>query len=309
MAVEQGNNRSSPERLAVITGTGGLGYEAARKLAAQGFRIILAGRNEDKGRAAVAALQQASPHATIQYERLDLASLSSISAFSTALAGQLAAVDLLICNAGIMSPPQRRTTKDGFEVQMGVNHLGHFALTAGLLPLLRQAPSARVVSVTSLAQHHAKIDLDDLQGDARYNAGRAYCASKFAQASFARELDRRSREGGWGIASLAAHPGFARTKLFEGDHARTGGPKILLSGLLGHLIGQSASDGAAPIVHAATAPDAKGGELYGPKGLFEMRGPPGPCTFAKASDDPERAARLWILSEQLTGVRFPQPSR
>ncbi|MET0364756.1 MAG: SDR family oxidoreductase [Sphingobium sp.] len=309
MTVEQGNCRSSPDRLAVITGTGGLGYEAARKLAGLGFRIMLAGRDEKKGRAAVYALQQANPDADVEYERLDLASLSSIAAFSTALADKLAALDLLICNAGVMSPPQRRTTEDGFELQLGVNHLGHFALTARLLPLLRQAPSARVVSVTSLAQHHAKIDLDDLQGEVRYNPGRAYCASKFVQASFARELDRRSREGGWGIASLAAHPGFARTKLFEGDHARKSGPKILLSGLLGHLIGQSASDGATSIVHAATAPDAKSGELYGPKGLFEMRGMPGLCRFAKASDDPERAAKLWTRSEELTGIRFPQLPR
>lgn len=304
MAANDPDAPSTSDRVAVITGTGGLGYEAARQIAARGLRIMLAGRNAEKGRLAVAALREASPHGDIHFERLDLASLASIAAFSVALAEKFAAIDLLICNAGIMSPPLRRTTEDGFELQLGVNYLGHFALTGQLLPLLRAARSARVVSVTSLAQHHGTVDLGDVQSELRYSPGRAYCASKFAQASFARELDRRSREAGWGIESLAAHPGFARTKLFEGDHARTRGPKILLTSLLGHLIGQSAADGAAPVVHAATAPDAKGGELYGPKGLFEMRGPPGPCKFAKASDDRDGAARLWTLSENLTDTRF-----
>lgn len=293
-------------RRGVITGTAGLGFETALQLARLGAEIILAGRSETSGQAAAAAIRSQVPGADVRFEPVDLASLASIAALAERLTADGAAIDMLICNAGVMSPPQRRTTEDGFELQFGVNHLGHFALVGRLLPLLRASGSARVVSVTSLAQNYAKIDFDDLQSQRRYVPGKAYCVSKFAQAAFARELQRRSVEGGWNIASMAAHPGFARTNLFQADHAKSGALKNAVPWLMGHLLGQSAAGGAAPSIYAAVSPDAVGGELYGPTGFLKMKGPPGPGTFAPASSDPELSTRLWTVSETLTGVEFPR---
>lgn len=288
---------------------GGLGFQAALQLARAGADIILAGRSPAAGEAAVSSIRATAPTAHVRFELLDLASLASIAALAGRLEQDLGAIDMLLCNAGVMSPPRRRTTSDGFEQQFGVNHLGHFALTARLLPLLRKAPAPRVVSVTSLAQRYARIDFDDLQSERRYVPGMAYCISKFAQASFAQELQRRSVEGGWSVSSLAAHPGFARTNLFQGDQGKTGAIKNLFLGVLGHLFGQSAAAGAAPIVHAAAYPAAEGGALYGPKGFLEMKGPPGPCTFAPATRDPAVASRLWTVSEELTGVSYPEAAQ
>jgi NAD(P)-dependent dehydrogenase (short-subunit alcohol dehydrogenase family) len=290
---------------AVITGTGGLGFEVAKALLASGRRVVVAGRNPEKGGIAVASLRSMVAGADVDFKLLDLASLKSVRAFCDTLLRGEEPLDILVNNAGIMSPPRRRETEDGFELQFGVNHLGHFALTAGLLPLLRQARAARVVSVTSLAMRYGAINFDDLQSESRYRAGAAYCQSKLAQAMFARQLQRESDTAGWGLKSLAAHPGFASTNLFASDTGRTSIMSVVSRHLIAPLIGQSAADGARPIIHAATAPDVAGGELFGPSGFLEMRGAPKRCAYAKAVDDPEQTRRLWDLSCRLTNASCP----
>ena len=295
-------------RLALVTGTGGLGFEAAVTLACAGADLVLAGRNAAAGAEAVAKLAELVPAARVRFEHVDLARLASVNDLARRLEGEDRPIDILLCNAGVMSPPERRTTADGFELQFGVNYLAHFALTARLLSLLRRADAPRVVSVTSLAHRYGKIDSDDLQSERSYQPGRAYCASKLAQALFAVELQRRSDAGRWGVTSVAAHPGFARTNLFKAQETKPGALKGLGPRIAGAVVGHSAEAGAAPLVHAATAPDVVGGELYGPKGLLEMRGRPGRRNFAANVLDPETAARLWNVSEALAGVSFAGPA-
>lgn len=291
---------SSGERLAVITGTGGLGFETARAFARAGVRVVLAGRNAEKGKEAIDALSRAIPAADICFEQMDLSSLQSVKAFAGRMQSRGEQIGLLINNAGIMSPPKRETTAEGYELQFGVNYLAHFALTAGLLPLLRGG--GRVVSVTSLAQHYAKLNLDDLQSAAHYSPGRAYCVSKLLQAMFAVELQRRSEQMRWGITSAAAHPGFAATNLFQGGHNQASLRSFISTRIIAPLIGHSASAGAAPIVHAAMSPHARGGRLYGPKGFKEMKGPPGECRFARPVYDVGLCGEIWTMSEKMAGL-------
>jgi len=287
--------------LSIVTGTGGLGYEAALALAAAGGRVILAGRNPAKGADAVAAIAAAVPGADIGYERLDLASLQSVRDFAARLRGRETAVDRLINNAGIMSPPRLERTEDGHEVQFGVNHLGHFALTGELLPLLRASGAARVVSVTSLAQHYAKFDIDNMCSEKGYHPGRAYCGSKLLQAMFARELQDRSDAAGWRLTSLAAHPGFAGTNLFD-----TGGgvSRFISTRIVLPLLGQSAAAGALSTLFAATSPEVVGGSLYGPTGFMQMRGAPGPGRYARIVDNEDLRGAVWRRSEDLAGLRY-----
>lgn len=291
-------------RTAVITGTGGLGFEAALALARAGARVIVAGRNPEKGVAAVNQIRAATPAATVEFEVLDLASLKSVAALAERLERHGSAVDLLINNAGVMSPPERQMTADGFELQFGVNYLGHFALTGRLLPLLRRSAAPRVVSVTSLAHRYAAIDFDDLQSVRRYRPGVAYCQSKLAQALFAVELQRRSDLLGWGLRSSAAHPGYAGTDLFQNGQGAKSLANLLSRHVIVPLIGQSASNGALPALYAATSPDAPGGELYGPTGFMEMKGSPGRRALAEAAKDSATASRLWGISEELVDTRF-----
>jgi NAD(P)-dependent dehydrogenase (short-subunit alcohol dehydrogenase family) len=291
-------------RIAVVTGTGGLGLEAATALALEGAEVILAGRNPEKGADAVRRIKDAWFGANATFRPLDLASLRSVAEFAERLQADVGRVDLLVNNAGIMSPPRRQTTADGFELQFGVNYLGHFALTARLLPLLRRSAAPRVVSVTSLAHRYAAIEFDDLQSQRRYQAGRAYCQSKLAQALFAVELQRRSEQAGWGLASLAAHPGYAGTDLFQNGAGARSLSNLLSRYVVIPLIGQSAQAGALPILFAATSEGAAGGGLYGPTGFMTMKGPPGRNEFAAAAKDPDAAARLRTLSEDLAQVRL-----
>lgn len=293
-------------RTAVVTGTGGLGFETAKMLARAGADVVLAGRSAAKGHDAVAQILAAAPAGKTRFELVDLASLASVAGFAAKLEREVPVLDILICNAGIMSPPQRRTTADGIELQFGVNYLSHFALTARLLPLLCEAEAPRVVSVTSLAHRYAKLNFDDLQSEKGYQPGASYCVSKLAQALFATELQRRSDERGWGLTSVAAHPGFARTNLFQSAESGGGVLKALGSTIAGLLVGHSAKAGAAPIVFGATSPEIVGGQLYGPRGLLEMKGAPGRCRFAPAAIDIASAERLWSLSEEMAGIRFPE---
>lgn len=295
-------------KLAVVTGTGGLGLEVARMLIDLGSDVVLAGRNAEKGLAAASAIAPAGRPEAARFAPLDLADLASVAEFGRRMQDDGRPIDLLINNAGIMSPPQRKLSKDGFEAQFATNHLGHFALTAHLLPLLCRSEAARVVHVTSLAHLHGRLDFDDMQAELKYQPGVAYCRSKLAVALFARELQRRATLHGWPIASIAAHPGFSGTNLFAAEGGDKGFMTILSTRVLVPLIGQSAADGALPILFAAASPTAQGGKLYGPTGFMAMKGPPGERQFGAAALDEEVAARLWSLSEQLTGLRIGDPA-
>ncbi|MFZ0872855.1 MAG: SDR family oxidoreductase [Rhodanobacter sp.] len=291
-------------KLAVITGANsGLGYETALALAKAGGEVILTARNAAKGRDALARIRALSPQAKLRLELLDLASLVSVADFARRLLAEGRPLDLLINNAGVMALPTRQTTADGFEMQLGTNYLGHYALTAQLLPLLRDAPAPRVVNLSSLAHQQGRIDFDDLQGEHRYRAWKAYSQSKLAMLMFAIELQRRSDAQGWGLMSNAAHPGYARTELIpNGPGAK--GLLWRISALLQPLMSQSAAAGALPTLYAATSPDAKPSAYYGPNGFYELKGAPAPARIFAKARDMAVAARLWEVSEQLTGVAF-----
>lgn len=286
----------------MITGTGGLGYEDAVALARAGAEVILAGRNRTKGDEAVARIRAAVPGAKVGFGQVDLASLASIAEFGARMRAERDSLDLLINNAGVMVPPQRQVTADGFELQIGTNYLGHFALTAQLLPLLKAAPGARVISLGSVAARDGIMDLADLNAEASYVPMRVYERSKLACVIFALELQRRSSAGGWGIASLAAHPGIARTDLLHnapGRFSLTGLARTWLWFLF-----QPAAQGALPTLYAATAPEAQPGGYYGPHALREARGYPAPAALPKGASDPVVAAALWDKSEAMTGIRL-----
>jgi NAD(P)-dependent dehydrogenase (short-subunit alcohol dehydrogenase family) len=293
---------SQQGRTAVITGTGGLGYEDALALARAGGDVILAGRNAEKGAAAVAQIRDAVPSATIAFEQLDLASLASVRAFGERLRGQRDRLDLLINNAGVMVPPKREATADGFELQLGTNHLGHFALTAELLPLLRKGRDARVISLSSVAARGGAIDFDDLNAERGYKPMPVYSQSKLACLMFALELQRRSEAAGWGVTSIAAHPGVSRTDLLHNAPGKSSGMGMARSFLW--FLFQPVWQGALPTLYAAIAPDAEPGGYYGPNRLSETRGYPAPAKIPPVALDREAAARLWEVSAEMTGARF-----
>lgn len=289
-------------RTAVITGTGGLGLEDALALAKAGATVIIAGRNPSKGKEAVAHVLQAVPGANVSFEVVDLASLSSIADFGARLNSRLSSLDILINNAAVMTPPQRQTTADGFELQFGTNYLGHFALTAHLLPLLRKAQNPRVISLSSVAARAGQIHFNDLQAEREYKPMTAYGQSKIACLMFALELQRKSDAADWGIASIAAHPGVSRTDLLHnGSGAKS------LAGLARTYLWflfQPAAQGALPTLYAATAPQAKGGVYYGPDGMSEIRGYPTVAKIPPQALDTQASARLWTVSEELTGMNL-----
>ena len=288
-------------RTAVVTGaTGGLGYETALALVKAGSEVILTGRDDRKGQSAIEKIGHEVSGARIAFEPLDLASLASITDFAQRMQARQS-LDLLINNAGVMALPRRQTTADGFEMQFGTNHLGHFALTARLMPLLRQASAPRVVSVSSLAHRTGSIDFSDLQGERIYSPWKAYGQSKLACLMFALELQRRSDAAGWKVTSNAAHPGFARTNLFAGG---PGGLVSLATDFAAPFFGHSAADGARPILFAATSPQAKPGAYYGPGGIGELRGAPATALVMPRARDAAAAARLWDISGKLTGTTF-----
>ena len=288
-------------KTAVVTGsTGGLGYETVLALAKAGADIILTGRDDRKGQSALDKISREVIGARIRYEHLDLASLASIADFAQRMQVRQF-LDLLINNAGVMALPRRQTTSDGFEMQFGTNYLGHFALTARLMPLLRRASGPRVVSVSSLAHRTGFIDFGDLQGTRLYSPWKAYGQSKLACLIFALELQRRSDAAGWNLTSDAAHPGFSRTNLFASG---PGGLLSVATDFAAPFFGHSAADGARPILFAATSPQAKPGAYYGPGGFGELRGAPAPALIMPKARDAATAARLWDVSEKLTGTSF-----
>jgi NAD(P)-dependent dehydrogenase (short-subunit alcohol dehydrogenase family) len=293
-------------RTAVITGaTGGLGYETALALAGAGATVVLTGRNEAKGRRALEEIRKQFPNAKITYEDLDLAKLASVAAFVDRFAAAHTSLDLLINNAGVMALPKRQETADGFEMQFGTNYLGHYALTARLLPLLRSGDHPRVVNLSSLAHRSGKIDFDDLQSKRSYSPWRAYCQSKLAMLMFAIELQRRSDAAGWGLMSSAAHPGYARTDLIPNG---PGTKRFLwqINKVLQPYISHSAAEGALPTLFAATSPQAEPAGYYGPDWFYELKGPPVPAKIMPQAKNKAAAARLWEVSAALTGVSFDQ---
>jgi NAD(P)-dependent dehydrogenase (short-subunit alcohol dehydrogenase family) len=288
-------------KTAVVTGaTGGLGYETALALAKAGAEVILTGRDGRKGQSAIEKISGEVIGAKVSYEHLDLASLASVADFADRMSPRHS-LDLLINNAGVMALPRRQTTADGFEMQFGTNHLGHFALTARLMPLLRQASGPRVVSVSSLAHRTAFIAFGDLQGERVYAPWKAYGQSKLATLMFALELQRRSDAAGWKLFSNAAHPGFARTNLFASG---PGGFLSLATDFAAPFFGHSAADGARPILFAATSGEARPGGYYGPGGIGELRGAPARAMIMPQARDAAAAARLWDVSEKLAGTSF-----
>lgn len=289
-------------RTAVITGTGGLGFEDALALARAGAHVILAGRSPSKGTAAVDRIRQSVPGATVRFAALDLASLDSIEAFGEGLHSSIDSLDLLINNAGVMTPPERQVTANGFELQFGTNHLGHFALTAQLLPLLRKGNQPRVVTLSSVAARSGAIDFDNLQSERSYKPMVAYGQSKLACLMLAFELQRRSDAAGWGIRSIAAHPGISRTDLLPNGAGAWSAPGIARRFLW--FLFQPAAKGALPTLFAATAPQAQGGAYYGPDKLGETRGYPTVANVPPQALDIGMAERLWSESERLTGVNF-----
>jgi NAD(P)-dependent dehydrogenase (short-subunit alcohol dehydrogenase family) len=289
---------------AVITGaTGGLGYETALALAGAGAAVVLTGRNDAKGRNAIQSIRAQFPNARIAYETLDLASLASVADFAARFAAAHASLDLLINNAGVMALPKRQTTADGFEMQFGTNYLGHYALTAHLLPLLRRGNQPRVVNLSSLAHRSGAINFADLQSAQSYTPWKAYSQSKLAMLMFALELQRRSDAAGWGLMSNAAHPGYARTDLIANGPG-AGGLLWQINKVLRPYVSQSAADGALPTLFAATSPAAKASGYYGPNGFYELKGPPAPARIMSHAKDSVAAAWLWNISASLTGVSF-----
>jgi NAD(P)-dependent dehydrogenase (short-subunit alcohol dehydrogenase family) len=281
-------------RLAVVTGaTGGIGRVVVERLAAAGAQVVLACRSEAKGQEVLRAIPRSGASMAARVEHLDLASLDAIRRFADRLRHVCESVDVLINNAGVMALKRRELTADGFEMQLGTNHLGHFALTGLLMPALVANGGARVVTVTSNAHRMGRIKFDDLQSERGYGAWAAYNQSKLANMMFVRELAHRSSRAGTGIVSVAANPGFVDTPLQDGT---------IMAPL--RRLGQSPERGALPLLYAASSSDVAGGDLVGPNRFLNHRGYPTRQRPAKRAGDPEAARRLWAVSEELTGVRF-----
>ena len=288
-------------RTAVVTGANsGLGLVTARELARAGARVVLACRNLEKGEAARRDIEAVAPGAPLDLEALDLSSLDSVRAFAGRCREGHDGLDLLINNAGVMAPP-RRQTADGFELQFGTNHLGHFALTGLLIGQMEGREDARVVTLSSTAHKTGRIAFDNLGGEHRYFRWRAYGQSKLANLLFALELERRLRAAGSTIKSMAAHPGYAATNL------QSAGPPLIdraVMAVSNRVIAQSEDMGALPTLYAAVEPGLPGGTYVGPDGVAEQRGHPEPVSPNKAARDEPVARRLWEVSEEMTGVRF-----
>jgi NAD(P)-dependent dehydrogenase (short-subunit alcohol dehydrogenase family) len=293
-------------RTAVITGANsGIGLHAAIGLAGHGARVILGCRDRSRAEEAAGRCQQAATGAEPLILEIDLSDLTSVRRAGARVAEMTDQVDILINNAGIMAIP-RMLSVDGFEMQLATNHLGHFALTASILPLLCAGDAARVVNVSSLLASRARtIDLADLQGEHSYDGWGAYHQSKLANLLFTVELERRARSAGWGLLSLAAHPGLASTRLVANGPAAWAPVGARINLQLGtRLVGQSAAHGALPSLRAATDPDAVGGSYYGPRGPAHLRGRPVVQGLPGPARDPKLARRLWAASVDLTGADF-----
>ena len=282
-------------RVAVVTGANtGIGFETAATLAAKNAAVVLACRDRQKADDAIRRIRARTPSARLELIELDLASLASVNCFADAFRADHDRLDLLINNAGVMIPPFA-LTEDGFELQFGCNHLGHFALTGRLVDLLGATPGARVVNVASLAHRYGAMDFDNLNAEKGYDKMKAYGQSKLANLLFTFELQRRLERAGSGLMATAAHPGWTGTDLQR--HSAF----IMLAN---RFFAQTPPLGALPTLRAATDPEAAGGDYYGPRGFLEMRGYPKKVGAASAATNDADARRLWQVSEELTGVAF-----
>ena len=283
-------------RIAIVTGANtGIGYETARALAHRGAAVTLACRSREKGEAATGRIEADRPRGKVTFARLDLADVDQIRRFAGRFSTDHDRLDLLVNNAGVMVPPESRTAQ-GFELQFGVNHLGHFALTNLLLDLLRATPGSRVVSVSSVAHRMGKMSFDDLDFATRgYDAWAAYGQSKLANLLFTFELGRRLAAEGADVTAVAAHPGWTGTDLQRSS---------LVARLGNYVFAMKPPQGVLPTLRAATDPAVEGGDYYGPNGLGEMRGYPVKVGTADAARNEADAAQLWEVSEERTGVRF-----
>jgi NAD(P)-dependent dehydrogenase (short-subunit alcohol dehydrogenase family) len=288
------------KRVIVTGANSGIGFQTALALARHGATVVLGCRSAERGEQALARIRAEAPEADLVLGSLDLADLASVRAFAEKHGEPL---DLLVNNAGVMALP-RRTTADGFEMQFGTNHLGHFALTGLLLPALLERPAARVVTVSSMMHWLGRIDFDNLDAERGYHKWPAYCQAKLANLVFAKELDRRAA-----FTSVASHPGYASTNLQQVG-PRMGGNKAgeAFFALGNLLLGQSDAGGALPSLYAATAPGVEGGQCYGPRGLGQSRGAPGRVRTMARAADPELGRRLWEISEERTGVSYGAPA-
>lgn len=283
-------------RVVIVTGANsGIGFETARVLAAKGATVVMACRNLDKANPQADAIREQHPGANVEVMHLDLDDLESVRSFAEAFKAKHDRLDLLINNAGIMIPPFGKTTQ-GFETQFGVNHLGHFALTGALLDRILETQGSRIVNVSSMAHYFGKIDFADLSSENGYNAQAAYGQSKLANLLFTYELQRRLDRAGKEALVVAAHPGWTETNLQKHSSAVM---------FLNRFFAQDALMGALPTLYAATESDVHGAEYYGPSGFLEMNGTPKKVKSNKRSRDENTAERLWNVSEDLTGVRYP----
>ncbi len=293
------------QRTVLVTGgNSGIGLEAVRAMAALGDRVVLASRDASRGAAARADVLHTAPDADVELLALDLADLSAVERAAGEALERHPRLDVLVNNAGVMATPLRRTA-DGFELQLGTNHLGHFALTGRLLPALLAAPAPRVVTVSSGAHRIGGIDFSNLDGSRGYSRWRAYGQSKLANLLFTAELQRRVVAAGLPLRSVAAHPGYAATNL-QARGPQMSGSRLgeALAALGNRLLAQPAVAGALPTVHAATAAHVRGGDYFGPDGPFEARGRPARADRSAAARDEATARRLWEVSQDLTGVRY-----
>ena len=297
---------SQAGKTVLVTGANsGIGYQAALELARHGAHVLLGCRSEKKGQSAVERLRREAPGAQVELVLLDMASLGSIRACAAQLVAAGKPLDLLINNAGVMALPSRELTPDGFERQFGTNHLGHFALTGLLLPLLKESPAPRVVTVASLAHRNGKMDFKNLQSEGSYKPWDAYNNSKLANLLFAKELQRRAHAVGWNLLSIPVHPGVSRTSIIDNGPGSSGKDlKAKVLKLFAPILMQDDAMGALPTEYAATAPDVRGGEYIGPDGMGEMRGYPKVVQPRPQALDETAARQLWQASEELTGVTY-----
>jgi NAD(P)-dependent dehydrogenase (short-subunit alcohol dehydrogenase family) len=293
-------------KTALITGANsGIGYQAAVELARHGAHVLLACRNAAKGADALARLLAEVPGSSAEVVSLDVSSIADVKRFAAEFLAGHPTLDLLINNAGVMAMPTREVTPEGFERQFATNHLGHFALTGLLMPALLATPAPRVVTVASIAHRTGKIEFDNLQGERKYGPREAYNRTKLANILFARELEKRARAAGSKLVSIPVHPGVSRTNIIENGMAPTGLKAVVIGAVAG-LVMQSDQAGALPTLYAATSPDAKGGEYIGPDGFLGVKGSPTVEQPKPQALDEAVAAKLWAVSEQLTGVVYPE---
>jgi len=297
-------------KFVIVTGASdGIGLGLAGRLAAVGADVVMPVRNPTKGAAALDRIRAATPEANVSTRELDLSSLASVATFSECLNDEGRPIDLLINNAGVMTPPTRQATQDELELQFGTNYLGHFALVAHLLPLLR-AGKARVTSQVSFGAAQGAFNWDDLQWATKYVPMRAYNQSKLALMIFGLDLDHHSKAGGWGLTSNVAHPGITATNLLAahpemGRDGDTFMVRMIRRLSRGGVLAQTVEEGLLPALYAAASPRAKGGLFYGPSGIAHLAGAPAVQKIYKPATSEADAIRLWGISEQLAGVRFP----